>query len=69
MESLPFLLPAYCITKTSGLCRYVFCEKCFDEITAENVDVTDEMTGNPLSIPRDQFIKTKVRTSLVLPTT
>lgn len=42
--------------------RYVFCEKCFDELHNEIVDVSDEVTGNPIQLPKSAFAKTKVGT-------
>ena len=41
-------------------CRYVYCEKCFEEIQTEMVELSDEITGNPISLPKSQFMKTKV---------
>ena len=40
--------------------RYVYCEKCFDEIHSDIVDLSDEITGNPVQLPKSSFIKTKV---------
>lgn len=40
--------------------RYVFCEKCFEEINSDIVEISDELTEKPLQIPKDQFNKTKV---------
>lgn len=46
--------------------RYVFCEKCFDELPKPMVDLSDEITGNPLQLPKSAFIKIKVRTEIQL---
>lgn len=42
-------------------CRYVFCEKCFEEVKSDIVELTDEMTDKPMSVPKSKFTKTKVR--------
>lgn len=46
--------------------RYVFCEKCFDEIPSNIVEISDELTEKPLQIPKEQFIKNKVNTNIIL---
>ena len=38
----------------------MYCEKCFEEIQTEMVELSDEITGNPISLPKSQFMKTKV---------
>ena len=38
----------------------MFCEKCFEDIHSEVVDISDEITENPIQIPKSRFIKTKV---------
>ena len=49
--------------------RYTYCDKCFEEITTDTVELTDELTGNPLTLHKDQFQKTKVRPHYILPAT
>ncbi|XP_067945482.1 histone acetyltransferase p300-like [Watersipora subatra] len=39
--------------------RYTFCDKCFADITTDEVELTDELTGQPLVVPREKFELTK----------
>jgi len=41
-------------------CRYVYCEKCFDEIQTDIVNLSDDITGNPIQLPKTSFTKSKV---------
>ncbi|ELU13629.1 hypothetical protein CAPTEDRAFT_224799 [Capitella teleta] len=39
--------------------RYVFCEKCFNEIKGDEVELTDDPTAPPTKITKGQFVKMK----------
>jgi len=38
----------------------VYCEKCFDEIQTDIVNLSDDITGNPIQLPKTSFTKSKV---------
>lgn len=40
--------------------RYTLCDKCFIEVEGDTVEINDELTGNPLTFPKDKFQKVKV---------